>query len=260
MVRLALVAAVSGTTAFLPLSSAFGLAHGDAKVLATSENAASAAESSADWWSCKCPTGSLSLEYCKFGNGFFPNQETCWAGINTGQMVTSGPCVPASPLLNDCMLGLYAAAGNPYVWRSIKGTHCCNCWLAKNAPPPPPPTRPCPPRCSKLFCTGRPMPLNSHGYCTDFCQGGYCWKEHTEGKAWLDCTPCKTSQVPYGLNGQQENGKSGGARSDGSRHLRSGGPNPRDGEHDGDGASMLQIGSNATFAADVAADDGGAEL
>jgi len=260
MVRLALgAAAVFGTTVFLPLSAAFGLAHGDAKVLASSESSANAAESSANWWKCRCPAGSLSLDHCKFGNGFIPNQETCWAGINTGQIAHPGPCVPASPGLNDCMLGLNGAAGNPYVWRSMTGVQCCNCWLAVNSAPAPPPAppRPCPARCGQEFCKGRPVPLNNRGDCTEYCQDGFCWKVPAQGEHYLDCTPCKT---PYGLHGQQGDAKSGGARSDGSRHLRSGGPNPPHGEHDGDGASMLQIGSNATLAAEVAADEGGAEL
>ncbi|CAE8710148.1 unnamed protein product, partial [Polarella glacialis] len=86
----------------------------------------------------QCQAGSGNAAYCGFNvpaSGHYPNQNTCWAGINTGATATGSCTTPSKN--NACWLQVattYYPQSLAWVWATPYLT-CCNCWQRKDWTP-----------------------------------------------------------------------------------------------------------------------------
>ncbi|CAE8657056.1 unnamed protein product [Polarella glacialis] len=86
----------------------------------------------------QCQAGSGNAAYCGFNvpaSGHYPNQNTCWAGINTGATATGSCATPSKN--NACWLQVannYYDQSLAWAWASYSDT-CCNCWQRKDWTP-----------------------------------------------------------------------------------------------------------------------------
>ncbi|CAE8714663.1 unnamed protein product [Polarella glacialis] len=87
----------------------------------------------------QCQAGSANAAYCGFNvpasGGLYPNQNKCWAGINTGATATGSCTAPSQG--NSCWLQVATTLypqSLAWVWYVTYLT-CCNCWQMKDWTP-----------------------------------------------------------------------------------------------------------------------------
>ncbi|CAE8616790.1 unnamed protein product [Polarella glacialis] len=87
----------------------------------------------------QCQAGSANAAYCGFNvpasGGLYPNQNKCWAGINTGATATGSCTAPSQG--NMCWLQVATTLypqSLAWVWY-VPYLTCCNCWQMKDWTP-----------------------------------------------------------------------------------------------------------------------------